>query len=115
VRAVGQNPSMSDFSKALVETNLANKNSLNHDDCVLLAQRLWSDDDPKVVLEKSLKKISKREGYIDKNDFKEQMMNRGERLNQQEFDELLALVGVTNDGKINHKGEKNSIIKIYKT
>jgi Ca2+-binding EF-hand superfamily protein len=70
----------------------------------VLAAKLWSDENAKTVMEKSLKRISKQEGYIDKSEFRDKMMNRGERLNQQEFDELVALVGVTHDDKINHKG-----------
>jgi Ca2+-binding EF-hand superfamily protein len=104
-RAAGQNPSMAEFNRGVVDAELVQKQHFNYDDCHLLAQHTWTDENHRIVLDKSMKRISKHETFIEKNEFRELMMNKGERLNQQEFDELCSFIGVTHDGKINHAGK----------
>jgi Ca2+-binding EF-hand superfamily protein len=96
---------MAEFNRALVEADLAHKPTLNHDECILLAQHLWSEESHEIVLEKSLKRISKHGDFISKQEFSELMTTKGEQLSQRECDELLSLIGATQEEKINHAGE----------
>ena len=110
IRAANQNPSLKEFSQAVDEANLENKNLITFDDFVLLSWHIWDEKNSIEDLIQAFKKFDKDgNGYLEQKEFQSILTNYGEKLTQSELDEIMKLVDVNHDGKLSYTGKINYI------
>ena len=113
IRGIGLNPSQAEFNQAMSQVNdMINRkfdsddDTINFDEFQTLAALLWDEDEPEEVLNDCFKRLDKDgSGTITTSEFRDLMMNHGERLTETELQDLLKLTDENHDGRINYIGK----------
>ena len=109
IQSLGQNPSLKEFHTALNQANLNKQEKISLNEIQLLLEIMWNDNSLESILLEAFTKFDKdNSGNIDEREFKQIMMNSGEKLDDDEFKSLMTLADTNRDGLISYKGKINS-------
>jgi Ca2+-binding EF-hand superfamily protein len=106
VQLVGQNPTKKQMNDALESCSLTHAKELTLQNCEAIVWSVWYEMDVEAELRSAFSKFDKdQNGYLDANEFKSVMLSYGEKLSNDEFKELMKLVDLNHDGKIDYEGK----------
>jgi Ca2+-binding EF-hand superfamily protein len=115
IQLLDLNPSKKEFAKALSETYCEDEGELTLVEFQSLASLLWEEEDvSKDALTQCFKVLDKDgNGVVSTSEFRNLMMNHGEKLTEQELNDLLDLADQNDDGKMNYSGMFNKKYRIF--
>lgn len=103
MRMLGQNPSEADLKEMIAHVDTDRSGRIDFEDFMLLMHRkLSSTKDTEEMLKRAFDKFDSRgEGYVGTADLRNKLTTIGEKLTDEEFDELMKYADVDGDGSIN--------------
>jgi Ca2+-binding EF-hand superfamily protein len=92
VRMAGQNPSNRELSVAISQVKLGVNDRVTFEELVEIMKKCWSNENYEEELNRAFKVFDKENtGRLNKEKFRFKMMNKGEKLNEKEYQELISL------------------------
>ena len=106
LQLLNQNPTNGQLKTALKEMELSDAPSLSYDEFEGVVWNVWNDSQTENELRDAFKKFDKDgNGFLDFEEFKQVMLSYGEAFTLDELTEMMKLVDVNSDRKIDYEGK----------
>ncbi|XP_063428905.1 calmodulin-beta-like [Mytilus trossulus] len=104
MRSLGQNPTNADITEMIQEVDSDGSGTINFDEFKKMMGKKMENSDPVEDLREAFKIFDKNnDGKIDPNELKKVMVNIGEKLTDEEANEMIKEADVDGDGKVNYE------------
>ncbi|CAG2207002.1 CALM [Mytilus edulis] len=105
MRSIGQTPTDDDVQKMVSDADKDGNGTVDFDEFVAMMSRYYSTMDPEKEMRDAFRVFDKDgNGYISKSELKSVMHSLGEKLNDQEIEEMIRAADADKDGAINYSG-----------
>ncbi|XP_076095369.1 uncharacterized protein LOC143066261 [Mytilus galloprovincialis] len=104
MRSLGQNPTNADITEMINEVDSDGSGTINFAEFTKMMGKKMENSDPVEDLREAFKIFDKNsDGKIDPNELKKVMVNIGEKLTDEEANEMIKEADVDGDGKVNYE------------
>ncbi|XP_063698281.1 calmodulin-beta-like [Culicoides brevitarsis] len=105
MRAIGQNPSIAQAENMIFEIDIDGTGTINFEEFITLMERFGKDQkETELQLRSAFQVFDKnKDGFISVHELKEILMNLGEKMTDNEFEDLIAEADVDGDGRIDYE------------
>lgn len=105
MRAIGQNPSSAEVEEMIHEVDNDGTGTIDFDEFIVLMERFGKDpQETEMQLRAAFKVFDKnKDGFISVRELKEVMMNLGEKMTDDEFEDMIVEADVDGDGQIDYE------------
>lgn len=105
MRTIGQNPSTAEAEDMIHEVDLDGTGTIDFEEFIVLMERFGKDPEE---TEKNLRAAftvfdKNKDGFISVKELKDVMMNLGEKMTDDEFDDMIAEADIDGDGQIDYE------------
>ncbi|CAF4003029.1 unnamed protein product [Rotaria sordida] len=104
MRSLGLNPTNKEIADLIAEVDKNGNQHLDFQGFVTFMSKHWHERDQEAELREAFRLFDRdNSGYITINELKEVMLNMGEKLNQEELEEMMREADVNKDGKLDYE------------
>ena len=104
LQSLGANPTKSEMEQIVGELDSNNDGKINCDEFLLFMDRKMKEMDRKDKIQETFRIFDKHnDGFITPAEIRNVMLNLGEKLSDEEIDDMLRVANVEQDGKINYE------------
>ncbi|CAF3072827.1 unnamed protein product [Rotaria sp. Silwood2] len=105
MRSLGLNPTNKEIADLIAEVDKNGNQNLDFQEFVAFMNKHWNEGDQEAELREAFRLFDRdNSGYITINELKEVMLNMGEKLNQEELEDMMREADVNKDGKLDYEG-----------
>jgi len=111
MQAIGQNHSEADLRDMIADVDRTNKGAVDFSDFLVMMTRVKRHIDPKEQIREAFRVFDRDgNGYIGHTDLKRMMDDQGEKLTDNEVDEMIREADFDGDGQINYEDFVNMML-----
>lgn len=105
MRAIGQNPSTAEAEDMIHEVDIDGTGTIDFDEFIVLMERFGKDpQETEMQLRAAFKVFDKNnDGFISVKELADVLMNLGEKMTDDEFEDMINEADVDGDGRINYE------------
>jgi calmodulin len=104
MRSLGLNPTNKEITDLIAEVDKNGNQRLDFQEFVTFMSKHWHERDQEAELREAFRLFDRdNSGYITINELKQVMLNMGEKLNQEELEDMMREADVNRDGKLDYQ------------
>jgi calmodulin len=104
MRSLGLNPTNKEVADLIAEVDKNGNQRLDFQEFVAFMSKHWHERDQEAELREAFRLFDRdNSGYITINELKQVMLNMGEKLNQEELEDMMREADVNRDGKLDYQ------------
>lgn len=104
MRSLGMNPTNKEIADLIAEVDKNGNQRLDFQEFVAFMSKHWHERDQEAELRDAFRLFDRdNSGYITINELKQVMINMGEKLNQEELEDMMREADVNRDGKLDYQ------------
>ncbi|CAF3881542.1 unnamed protein product, partial [Rotaria sordida] len=104
MRSLGLNPTNKEITDLIAEVDKNGNQRLDFQEFIAFMNKHWHERDQEAELREAFRLFDRdNSGYITINELKQVMLNMGEKLNQEELEDMMREADVNKDGKLDYQ------------
>ncbi|CAF0754521.1 unnamed protein product [Adineta ricciae] len=104
MRSLGMNPTNKEIADLIAEVDKNGNQRLDFQEFVSFMSKHWHERDQEQELREAFRLFDRdNSGFITINELKQVMLNMGEKLNQEELEDMMREADVNRDGKLDYQ------------
>ncbi|CAF4963061.1 unnamed protein product [Rotaria sp. Silwood1] len=104
MRSLGLNPTNKEITDLIAEVDKNGNQRLDFQEFIAFMSKHWHERDQEAELREAFRLFDRdNSGYITISELKQVMLNMGEKLNQEELEDMMREADVNKDGKLDYQ------------